>query len=80
MEALAVNELFEIGTVGAVFEGKAWIGVELDVCAVDEVKTWLDRNDKDGDEEQKGLCASIRRQRLTFTVGVGFPVISTNIG
>lgn len=39
--APAVNELLEIGTASAVFEGIAWIGVELDVCAVDEVIVWL---------------------------------------
>ena len=80
-EALAVNKSLEIGTVDALFEGNAWIGVELDVCAVDEVKIWLNRDDKDDDVERclKGLCASIRCRRLTFTDGVGFSVISTNI-
>ncbi len=81
--APAVNELLEIGTASAVFEGTAWIGVELDVCAVDEVTVWLNRDDGDGDGDGvrclKGRCASIRRRRLTFTDGMGLPLISTNI-
>ena len=81
--ALAIDELLEIGTISAVLESTAWLDIELDVCAIDEVTVCFDGNDRDdnGDEVLylKERRASIRCRRLTLLDGVGFPLILSKV-